>query len=67
MKTKKLLNFAFVGLLISSLFLGCTEDFEELNTNERVLTELDAATIGNIYARVQYRGYYMPYHQMLTN
>ena len=67
MKTKKLLNFAFVGLLISFMFLGCTEDFEELNTNERVLTELDAALIGNIYARVQYQGYYMGYHQTSQN
>ena len=67
MKTNKLLNFAFIGLLVSFLFCGCTEDFEELNTNDRVLTELDAATIGNIYARVQYRGYYMPYHQTSQN
>ncbi len=67
MKTKKLLNFAFTGLLISFLFLGCTENFEEMNTNERVLTELDAATIGNIYARVQYRGFFMDYHQTAQN
>ncbi len=67
MKTNKLLNFAFAGLLISFMFLGCTEDFEELNTNDRVLTELDAATIGNIYARVQYQGYYMGYHQTSQN
>ncbi|MEE9462547.1 MAG: SusD/RagB family nutrient-binding outer membrane lipoprotein [Bacteroidales bacterium] len=67
MKTNKLLNFAFIGLLISFMFLGCTEDFEELNTNDRVLTELDAATIGNIFGRVQYRGYFMNYHQTAQN
>ena len=67
MKTKKLLNFAFVGLLISFMFLGCTEDFEELNTNERVLTELDAALIGNIYARVQYRGLFVGSPQIKQN
>ncbi len=67
MKTNKLLNFVFAGLLISFMFMGCTEDFEELNTNDRVLTELDAATIGNIYARVQYRGLFIRTPQVKQN
>ncbi len=29
------------GLLIGFLFTGCTEDFEEINTNDKVLAELD--------------------------
>jgi hypothetical protein len=45
------------------MFFGCTEDFEEINTDERVLSELDASTIGNLFARVQYRGFFIDYHQ----
>ena len=67
MRTTKLLNFVFAGLLISLMFLSCTEKFEELNTNERVLTELDAATIGNLFARVQYTGFFMYNHQVSQN
>jgi len=67
MKTKKILNFAFAGLLISFMFGGCTENFEELNTNERVLTELDASMMGNLYARVQYRGFNISGHQIQQN
>ncbi|MCK5462057.1 MAG: SusD/RagB family nutrient-binding outer membrane lipoprotein, partial [Bacteroidales bacterium] len=67
MKTNKLLNFVFAGLLISFMFGGCTENFEELNTNERVLTELDASMMGNLYARVQFRGYNVSGHQIQQN
>ena len=67
MKTNKLIKFALAGLMMIVIFGGCTDDFEEYNTNERVLTELDAATLGNIYARVQYRGFYMNYHQVSQN
>ncbi len=67
MKTKNILKIAFVGLMMTFVFSGCTDDFEEINTNERVLTELDAATLGNMYARVQYRGFYMNYHQTSQN
>lgn len=67
MKTKKLFNFALAGLLVSFMLFGCTERLEELNINPRVLTQLDAATIGNVFARVQYRGYYIDYHQTSQN
>jgi len=67
MKTKKILNFAFAGLLISFMFIGCTEDFEEINTNTFVLTELDASMMGNLYARVQFRGYNISGHQIQQN
>ena len=57
MKTVNLMKFAFVNLLVTFLFSGCTEDFEEINTNQRALSELDASTIGNVYARCQYVGF----------
>jgi len=57
MKTIKILGFASVVLLATSLFIGCTEDFEELNTNQRALTQLDASMLGNMFARIQYRGH----------
>jgi hypothetical protein len=63
MKTIKLLSFASAVLLSASLFFGCTEDFEEINTDQRSLTELDAAMLGNIFGRIQYRGYFINYHQ----
>jgi hypothetical protein len=63
MKTIKLLSFASAVFLVTSLFFGCTEDFEEVNTNQRTLSELDAAMLGNIFARFQYRGYFINYHQ----
>ena len=67
MKTYKLIKFGFVGLLTTFMFFGCTDDFEELNTNDRVLTELDAALIGNIFARVQHRGMYSDSPQISQN
>ena len=63
MKTIKLLSFASAVLLATSLFFGCTEDFEEINTDQRALTELDAAMLGNLYGRIQYRGFFINYHQ----
>ncbi len=44
------------GLIIGFLFTSCTKDFEEINTNKRVLAELDKSTIGNVYAYCQYNG-----------
>ena len=44
------------GLLGAFLIGGCTSDFEEINTNKRVLAEIDPATVGNVYAGVQYDG-----------
>jgi len=67
MKTYKILIFVLAGLLMTFQFWSCTGDFEEINTNELVLSELDAATLGNIYALVQYRGYFMGYHQTAQN
>jgi len=63
MKTIKLFSFASAVLLATSMFFGCTEDFEEINTNQRALTELDAAMLGNMFARIQYQGYNIDYHQ----
>jgi len=63
MKTIKLLSFVSAVLLVTSGFFGCTEDFEEINTDERSLTELDASMLGNLFARCQYLGYFINYHQ----
>ncbi len=63
MKTIKILSFALGVLLATSVFHGCTEDFEEINTNQRALTELDAAMLGNLFGRVQYVSYFINYHQ----
>ncbi len=67
MKTYKLMKFVVTGLLMIFMFFGCTDDFEELNTNERVLTELDAALLGNIFARVQHRGFWTTSPQIAQN
>ena len=58
MKADKLFKFVFVNLLVTCLFFSCTKDFEEINTNTRVLSELDASTVGNVYARCQYVGFW---------
>jgi len=44
------------GLLGIFLLGGCTDDFTDINTNQRVLSDIDLATIGNVYAKVQYDG-----------
>ncbi|MEN8226814.1 MAG: SusD/RagB family nutrient-binding outer membrane lipoprotein [Bacteroidota bacterium] len=54
MKTNRLLNYILAGLLMTFLYAGCTDDFEEINTDTRVLSELSSATIGNTFARSQY-------------
>lgn len=66
---KNIISYKFVLAIGLTIFLfgGCTDDFEEINTDERVLTELDAATIGNLFARVQYRGYFIDYDQTSQN
>ena len=54
---KQLIFITFLSsLLIGFLITGCTKDFEKINTNKRVLAELDVATIGNVYAYCQYNG-----------
>lgn len=56
MKTNKLINISLSGLLGIFLIGGCTDDFQDINTNKRVLAELDPLSIGNVYAGVQYDG-----------
>jgi len=56
MKTNKSINIFLSGLLALFLVGGCTGDFEEINTDKRVLAEIDVATIGNVYASTQYDG-----------
>jgi hypothetical protein len=56
MKTNKLINILLSGLLIGFSFSSCTSDFEEINTNQRVLAQVDPATIGNVFAYAQYNG-----------
>ena len=56
MKTNKLINILLSGLLGTFLLSGCTDDFQEINTNKRVLAEIDVATIGNVYAGTQFDG-----------
>ncbi len=56
MKTNKLINILLSGLLGAFMISGCTSDFQDINTNKRVLAEIDLATVGNVYAGVQYNG-----------
>lgn len=56
MKTNKLINILLSGLLATFLISGCTSDFQEININQRVLAQIDAATVGNVYASAQYNG-----------
>lgn len=56
MKTNKFINILLSGVLIIFLVSRCTGDFEQINTNQRVLAQIDVATIGNVYASVQYDG-----------
>ncbi|MEN8227276.1 MAG: SusD/RagB family nutrient-binding outer membrane lipoprotein [Bacteroidota bacterium] len=54
MKRYRLLKFVFIGLLITFMFGSCTEKFEEVNTDPRVLSELDPASMGNLFGFAQY-------------
>jgi hypothetical protein len=56
MKTNKFINILLSGLLGTYLISSCTSDFKDINTNKRVLAEIDLATVGNVYAAVQYNG-----------
>lgn len=67
MKTYKFLKVIGVVLLATVTFVGCTDDFLDTNTDPLVLTELDASLIGNIYARTQYQGFDIDYHQTSQN
>ena len=58
-------KFLFIFLSTAMLVLfsnGCTEDFEEINTNDKVLAELDPATIGNVYGYCQYNALMIQYY-----
>lgn len=56
MKTNKIITILLSGMLVLFSFSSCTSDFEEINTNQRVLAQIDPATIGNVYAGTQYNG-----------
>lgn len=57
MKTNLYLRLLTATLLVSIVFgiYGCTEHFEELNTDKTKLSSLDASGVGNAYAAAQYR------------
>lgn len=56
MKTNKLINIVLSCLLVVFSFSSCTKDFKEINTDQRVLATVDAATIGNVFAYAEYNG-----------
>ena len=66
-KMKSIFNLLTAILVVSLLLSGCTKDFEEINTNTRVLSQLDKATIGNVFARTQYRGMLYRNRQIFHN
>jgi hypothetical protein len=56
MKTNKLINIVLSCLLILFSVSSCTKDFEDINTNKRVLSGIDASTVGNVFAYAEYNG-----------
>jgi len=66
-KMKSIFNFLLAAIIVSVLVSSCTDDFEEINTNTRVLSQLDKATIGNVFARTQYRGMLYRNYQIFNN
>lgn len=54
LKSGMIAVFLFMGSIM--IFGGCTENFEELNTNPTLLTSLDPLSIGSAYAGSQYHG-----------
>jgi hypothetical protein len=66
-KMKSIFNFLLAAMIVSVLVSSCTDDFEEINTNTRVLSKLDKATIGNVFARTQYRGMLYRNYQIFNN
>lgn len=64
---KSIFNFLLAAMIVSVLVSSCTDDFEEINTNTRVLSKLDKATIGNVFARTQYRGMLYRNYQIFNN
>ncbi len=66
-KMKSIFNFLFATMILSVLVSSCTDDFEEINTNTRVLSKLDKATIGNVFAYTQYYGMLYRNYQIFHN
>lgn len=54
MKTNKFINILLSVLLVVFSLSSCTSDFEDINTNKRVLADIDPATVGNVYGNCQY-------------
>ena len=67
MKTNRLCTATFTAILALFICLGCTKDFEEINTDKLVIAELNPARIGNMYALVQYNGFFIIYPQVPQN
>lgn len=53
---KQILNRTIVFLIVASLFISCTKDFEELNTDKTKITEIDNASLEYVFSATQYRG-----------
>lgn len=51
-------RYILIFTVLVAGFWGCTEHFDELNTNPLQLTEMTTATVGNAFALTQYRGLY---------
>lgn len=71
---KKILNrhkLSIIGkfLLLSIVFTGCTDKFDEINTPENVLSDdkIDAATVGQAFGYAQYYGLGAVYVQVQEN
>ena len=44
-----------LALLLGSIISGsCTSDFKDINTNKKVLSDINITTVGNVFAEVQY-------------
>jgi hypothetical protein len=55
MKPNKLTNIFLSSIVVVSSFIGCTKDFEEINTNPYVYEHVDSTSIGYVFAEAEYR------------
>ncbi|AOW11172.1 SusD/RagB family nutrient-binding outer membrane lipoprotein [Flavobacterium gilvum] len=55
---KKTIKKTIVFLVITSLFVSCTKDFEELNTDKTKLVGLDVASLEYSFSAAENRGIY---------
>lgn len=53
---KKIFKQIIASLVITSLFISCTEDFEELNTDKTKLVEIDEASLDYVFGSAENRG-----------